>query len=163
MIDSPPPVSIDLAPMRDDELALVAELNIQLQIDEAAAVVMTPDNAAARMRRWIDHEDHHALLARPAGQPTADPVGYLVYAEHHDDCNHGHNMLYIRQFLVRREHRRQGIGRAMMDAFHRQIAPPNTPIEMDVLLSNPTGHAFWNAVGFQDRFTRLRHEPTQTP
>ncbi|MEO0586098.1 MAG: GNAT family N-acetyltransferase [Planctomycetota bacterium] len=163
MTGDPPPPAIDLAPMRDNELPLVAELNIQLQIDEAAAVVMTLENAAARMRGWIDHDNHHALLARPAGQPDAQPVGYLVYAEHHDDCNHGHTMLYIRQFLVRREHRRQGIGRAMMDAFHRQIVPPNTPVEMDVLLSNPAGHAFWQAVGFTDRFVRLRHEPPAAP
>jgi ribosomal protein S18 acetylase RimI-like enzyme len=58
--------------------------------------------------------------------------------------------VYLRQFYVPLELRRQGIGRAAIEHLRAHYWQDRPRIRLDVLCGNATGIAFWRAVGFED-------------
>lgn len=144
---------ISLTPITDGDIPLVAAMNQQLQIDERARRRMTVAKIEDRLRSWLAG-CYRALLARRGGEV----VGYLIYIEEPDPCVVDGRQAYIRQLYVRSEHRREGVGRAMVERFIAEHVSAGTPVEMDVLAHNDTGRAFWEAIGFAPRMTRMRRE-----
>lgn len=56
--------------------------------------------------------------------------------------------MYLRQFFIVRDRRRQGLGRNAFEMLCREILPPGTDITLEVLERNPAGLAFWQALEF---------------
>lgn len=121
-----------------EEAALLAELNHQLIQDEGHRNRMTVPQLETRMRNWLKTEYRAVLFEQPG-----EVVAYALYRPEEDAT-------YLRQFFVRRERRRRGIGLAAMNVLLRNILRPGGRLYLDVLVSNSAGKAFWKAVGFQD-------------
>jgi predicted acetyltransferase len=58
--------------------------------------------------------------------------------------------VYLRQFFVWREHRRQGVGRSAIEWLMRTAWADAPRVRLDVLVTNTEGRAFWKGVGFEE-------------
>ncbi|SRR5216117_2866544 len=121
-----------------NDAALLAALNQRLIQDEGHRNRMTLPELEGRMRTWL-RTDYKAVLFEQAGELVA----YALYRPES-------GAIYLRQFFVSRERRRQGIGRAAIRLLLQQILPPAARIYLDVLSANRSAHQFWRAVGFKD-------------
>ncbi|ACB77569.1 GNAT family N-acetyltransferase [Opitutus terrae] len=129
------------------DLPLLAEWNHQLIRDEGHRNAMTVPELIERMQGWLRAE-YQAIVFCAAGEPVA----YALYR--HDD-----ESLYLRQFFVRRDRRRLGLGRAAITALRHEIWPQETRLTLDVLCGNTAGIAFWHAVGYRDYCLTLEIPP----
>ena len=128
------------------DLGLLAEWNHQLIRDEGHRNQMTIEQLAERMQRWLQSE-YKAVIFSDGG-----PVAYALFK--HED-----NLIYLRQFFVRRDRRRAGIGRDAIDVLHREVWPADVRLTVDVLCQNHAGIAFWRSVGYQDYCLTLEIMP----
>ena len=138
----------------DDDVDLLCRLNQQLKDDERARVRLPWDQLVARLRGWLDQDGYEAVLFELAGEAVA----YAIYRREPDPCVVDGELVYLRQFFVARDHRRQELGRQAFAMWKRVCVPEGLPIELDVLERNPGGRAFWEAVGLSPRMTRMRQE-----
>jgi ribosomal protein S18 acetylase RimI-like enzyme len=93
---------------------------------------------AARMAEWLAAEYNAALFEDDAGV-----AGYALFrreAEH----------IYLRQFYVKPQRRRRGVGRAAIAHLLQHDWQDRARIRLDVLIGNEAGIAFWRSVGFAD-------------
>ncbi|MFO1095602.1 MAG: GNAT family N-acetyltransferase [Planctomycetaceae bacterium] len=123
---------------RREDASLLGELNYQLIRDEGHRNSMSPTELAERMSGWL-HAGHHAVLFETEHRPA----GYALFREEPEH-------VYVRQFFVCREFRRQGIGRQAMEWLRGHAWPDAARLRIDVLVGNAAGIAFWRAVGFRD-------------
>ena len=79
---------------------MLAQMNHQLIRDEGHRNRMSVDELEQRMRTWLRGEYHAVLFEDQQGA-----AGYALYKWEPE-------WVYVRQFFVRPERRRQGIGRA---------------------------------------------------
>ena len=98
---------------------------------------MTIEQLAERMNKWIEGE-YTAVLFE-----IGEVVAYALYRNAEDS-------IYLRQFFVYREHRRQGLGRRAMQLLFREIWPKGKRITVEVLTGNASAIQFWRSVGFVD-------------
>ena len=91
-----------------------------------------------RMAEWLAG-NYQAILF---GQPES-VYGYALFREEPE-------YIYLRQFYIKEEHRREGKGRAAMEWLRRQYWHPNRRIRLEVLVENTAGLAFWRSVGFHE-------------
>ena len=104
------------------------------------------------MRGWLGGE-YSAVLFELDGAT----VGYSLFR---DDEGRG---VYLRQFFVARERRREGIGRRAFELLATEALRPGTRIVIEVLCGNERALAFWSAVGFADYArTLVRGHPPPT-
>jgi ribosomal protein S18 acetylase RimI-like enzyme len=127
-----------------EDLPLLAELNLQLIEDQRSSNPMSVAELRERMRGWLAAE-YRALLF----EIDSEPVAYAVFRP-------AEGGIHLRQFLVGRTLRRQGIGRRAFEAFRQRYVPPGAALTLEVLVHNSTGIAFWRALGFQDHALSLR-------
>jgi predicted acetyltransferase len=120
------------------DLPLLAEWNHQLIEDEGHRNRMTVGELEERMRGWLEGE-YTATVFEHADQPA----GYAVWSERVAE-------VYLRQFFIRRESRRQGIGRAAMRLLFDETWPRDKRLVVEVLCRNEPAVAFWRSVGYQD-------------
>jgi GNAT superfamily N-acetyltransferase len=118
------------------ELAL---LNQQLIQDEASQNPMTLPELELRMSGFL-RSIYTAVLFHDDGATVA-------YALYRDEELSG---VFLRQFYVVRDRRRQGIGREAFQLFRQRVLAPGTRITLDVLVKNQRARAFWEALGFRD-------------
>jgi GNAT superfamily N-acetyltransferase len=136
----PMPLSFRLATVADiDELA---ELNARLIEDEGHRNPLTPAELKHRMREWVESTYSAVLFNR-----DASTAAYALYCE---GDQFGERFIFLRQFFVKPEFRRQGIGRAAIRILYDEIWPPNSRVALDVLCHNSAGRAFWEAMGFRE-------------
>lgn len=119
------------------DLDKLAKMNRQLIEDEGRRNKMSVLELRERMAVWLQHEYHAAMLYH-----GDEVVGYVLWR---DDGG----LIYIRQFFVDRELRRNGLGKeffakARQDLWHGKY------IRLEVLVGNESGKKFWRAVGFKD-------------
>lgn len=124
---------------KESDVRTLAQLNAQLIEDEGHPQARSIAELEARMRGWLDGE-YEAVLFEDGGRPLA----YVLYRD-----NEGRG-IYVRQFFVARERRRQGIGRRAFALLLREVLPPDTRVVLDVLMANERALAFWQALGFCD-------------
>lgn len=120
------------------DVPLLAWLNRQLQQDERHRDVMELTDIELRMQRWLAG-DFEAILFEREGAV----VGYAIYQREED-------FIYLKQFFVCRDARRQGIGRTAIEwlcANRWQVFPR---VLLNALVQNNAGLAFWRAVGFAE-------------
>jgi ribosomal protein S18 acetylase RimI-like enzyme len=121
------------------EAELLGRLNLQLDEDEPHPYPLPLTALVERMKRWIDSGEYQALLFRRGQRVT----GYAVWRVEDRGA-------YLRHFFICRDQRRQGWGRAAMRLLYRDVFPKDRPIQIEVMIGNTGGIAFWHAVGFQD-------------
>jgi predicted acetyltransferase len=121
-----------------DDGALLAELNHQLIRDEGHRNRMTVPELEQRMKGWLASE-YAAMLFENDGEVVA----YALYREQPEE-------IYLRQFFVARNRRRQGIGRQTVEILRSKIWPKNKRLTVEVLVQNEAAVAFWRAVGYKD-------------
>jgi GNAT superfamily N-acetyltransferase len=118
------------------DAALLAGMNHQLIRDEGHRNTMTVAELEDRMRRWLEGEYRVVVF-----EENRRPAGYALF---HNDAE----FVYLRQFFVCREVRRQGIGRAAMQWLLANVWNGAARVRLDVLVGNAAGIAFWRALGF---------------
>ena len=84
--------------------------------------------------------------------PQADPVAYALYRENATE-------VYLLQLFVRRDRRREGIGRGAMDALRSQLWPRRKRLTVEVLATNVQAVAFWRSIGYKDYCLTLESMP----
>ena len=127
-----------------DDVPLLAELNRQLIEDERAANAMSLAELEARMRAWLEGE-YRAALFDVAGETVA----YALFRPSDDG-------IYVRQFFVSRSQRRKGHGRRAIRLLREQMLSTGQTLELDVLVHNDGGLAFWRALGFREHALSFR-------
>jgi predicted acetyltransferase len=125
-----------LATKRD--CRILAELNLQLIVDEGHRNQMDAAELEARMENWLD-EAYEAALFEVAGEVAA----YALYRVQSGE-------IYLRHFFVVRHRRRQGLGRQAMALLRGHIWPRAERLTVSVLTHNQVGLNFWRAMGYQD-------------
>jgi ribosomal protein S18 acetylase RimI-like enzyme len=133
----------------DHDLDLLAEWNHQLIRDEGHRNPMTVPELRERMRGWLDGA-YKAVIFGPAPHPLA----YALYREES-------GAIYLRHLFVRRDCRRQGIGRAAMDILMKQVWPRGKRLTVEVLTANTRAVAFWRAMGYRDYALTLEIMPEE--
>jgi uncharacterized glyoxalase superfamily protein PhnB/GNAT superfamily N-acetyltransferase len=123
------------------DLDAIAGWNRQLQEDEGSPPMARGD-IAARLDRWLD-AGYRAVVFESAQAP----VGYALFCVADPDLK-GPDGIYLRQFFILRERRRQGFGRRAYAAFAREFCD-GREIVLEALGSNPGAHTFWQTLGFE--------------
>jgi GNAT superfamily N-acetyltransferase len=121
-----------------NDVQALAVLNHALIRDEGHRNLMSVAELTNRMAGWLAGE-YRAVLFDESGQP----IGYALFRR---DSEH----VYLRQFFVAPEHRRQGIGRAALNWLRANAWNVSDRVRVDVLIGNTTGIAFWRSVSFED-------------
>lgn len=126
----------------DEDLDLLAVLNKQLIEDEQHDNKMNLEQLRERMKGFI-HSDYKAYLF----ENDFKTIGYAL-------VDHTRNPLYLRQFFICRDVRRQGYGKT---AFHELLKYLDTEtVDIEVMAWNERGIGFWRALGFKERSIYMR-------
>jgi predicted acetyltransferase len=131
----------------ESDLDLLTEWNHQLIQDEGNWNTMTVPELRTRMRDWLAGE-YQATLFELEG----NAVAYALFRESPTE-------IYLRQFFVRRDRRRQGIGREAMRILRQQSWGRHKRLTVDVLTANLPAIAFWRSVGYKDYSVTLEILP----
>ena len=99
----------------------------------------TLDDVRIRLHGWLSRRQYHAALFSRTGSDDA-----LAYALWQDRGNE----VFLRHFFVSRAHRREGVGRNVMQLLEQQIWPRDRRIILEVLSGNGRGRHFWQALGY---------------
>jgi GNAT superfamily N-acetyltransferase len=134
---------------QNSDLDLLAEWNHQLIADEGHRNPMTVSELRERMRGWLATEYEAIVFFE-----TTD-VAYALFRETDSE-------IYLRQFFVRRDRRREGIGKRAVSILLEQVWPATKRLTVDVLVKNEAGIGFWHAVGFRDYSVGLEIPPRRT-
>jgi GNAT superfamily N-acetyltransferase len=123
----------------------LAALNAQLIRDEGHRNPMSVAELANRMAGWLASEYEAVLF-----EEDSQIIGYALYRRDQE-------YIYLRQFYVVPDCRRQGLGRAALE-WLRQHAWGGQRVRVEVLVGNVAAVAFWRAVGFTDYCVTLELE-----
>jgi len=154
-------VSVEIRPATNDDAALIAMLNADVQALHADALpwrfkqpgpeTFTPRQAEDLLAR----HGHVAFMAHvdeiPAGYVVAQIVRHAETAFHH-----AHSAIYVHQIGVRPDFQRRGVGRALLDAV-KQHGKANgiSLLTLDAWAFNAKALAFFRAYGLVDYNVRL--------
>lgn len=129
-----------------DDAAILAQMNRQLIEDEGHRNSMATEELENRMKSWLK-ADHQAVVF----QQGTEVLGYALFKQEPE-------WLYLRQFFVRREKRRQGIGRNAIAWLLQNAWGDGKRIRLDVLIGNSVAIQFWRSVGFEDYCLTMERE-----
>ncbi len=116
----------------------LAELNQQLIQDEGHRNPMTLLELEQRMRGWLSGE-YRAVIFEQA----EEAVAYALFREEEKE-------IYLRQLLVDRPRRCQGMGCRAVEILRSEIWPKDKRLTVEILVSNKRAVKFWRALGFAD-------------
>jgi len=141
------PAIVQVRPARAGERGRIAAWNVQLIRDEGNESSLTLADVEARLREWLA-ADYHASVFEVDGVP----FGYAVHREL-ADCTH------LRHFFVEAAYRRRGLGRQAFAGLRRDVFPADRRILVEALVTNGAGLAFWQSIGFAQRYVGLQMGP----
>jgi GNAT superfamily N-acetyltransferase len=121
-------------------------MNQQLIEDEGHRNAMDLAELETRMRSMLAGGYTATLFER--GRHL---VAYALWIEQPD-------WVYLRQFFVRRDYRRRGIGSQAVRVLADEVWPECKRIRVDALIGNRPAQEFWRAVGFTDYLITLEME-----
>jgi GNAT superfamily N-acetyltransferase len=119
------------------DVNLLAEWNYQLIKDEAHRNSMNVAQLQDRMRGWLTGEYQAVIFSESV------PVAHALFKR--EDT-----LIHLRQFFVRRDKRRNGIGRAAFIILKDEIWPSSVRWTVEVLCANHPAIGFWNSVGYRE-------------
>ncbi|MGD9857495.1 MAG: GNAT family N-acetyltransferase [Planctomycetaceae bacterium] len=119
------------------DTSLLAAMNLQLIRDEGHRNSMSLGQLQERMAGWLDG-GYRAVLF----EQEDDVIGYVLYKPEPE-------WLYLRQFFIAPDYRRQGFGRRAMNRLMSDLWKDAARIRLDVLSGNDVAIAFWRSVGFE--------------
>ena len=73
-------------------------------------------------------------------------VAYALYRNHPDHAD----TIYLRHLFVTRDHRRQGIGREVINILKNDIWPKEKRLTVEVLSHNEVARKFYQSVGYRE-------------
>ncbi len=120
------------------DIPILARMNQHLREDEQSRWSLTLSQLEDRMRQRFD-EGYAAIIF----ELDVAAVAYALYRETEGG-------VHLREFFVSRDHRRQGIGKQAIAILLHEVWPASVRITLDVLVTNPSGQAFWQALGFSE-------------
>lgn len=132
-----------------DDVPLLARMNQHLREDEQSRWELTMEQLESRMRGLLEDGYTAAIF-----ENYDSALAYALYRPVEGG-------IYLRQFFVSRDHRRQGIGKAAIQQLITEIWPPDARITLDVLVQNQRAADFWKALGFSEYAITL--ELVKTP
>jgi len=118
-------------------------MNLELIQDEEHSNPMGVGELESRMREWLEGQYEAVVFEDDDG-----PVGYALWRPEPEG-------IYLRQFFIRRDHRRKGLGRAAIQWLRENTWRQVARIRLDVLVGNARAISFWHAVGFADYCTTM--------
>jgi len=137
-----------------DEIKELSELNGLLHEDEGA-VPMDAKVREDRLRNWIDAE-YTAVLFSNQNQT----VGYTLFRQTDPDSEGLDPGVFIRQYFVVRDQRRNGLGRQMFNILTTNIWPRGCGILLDTKYENQRAQAFWRSLGFSEYHLSFIRRPS---
>lgn len=127
-----------------EDAALLSQMNKRLIDDEKSTNPMTVEELEERMRGFLS-TDYSAYFF----MQDETVVGYALVKD-------TEKPLYLRQFFIDREYRRQHLGR---QAFHLLLDYLQTDtINIDVLPWNEPGLRFWHSCGFTETCISMQYK-----
>ena len=120
----------------------LAMLNRQLIEDEGSDNPMTLEELETRMRGFLD-ADYDAFFFTE----ESEVIGYALVSTKASP-------LYLRQFFISRDHRRDHRGTEAFRLLMRELE--TDAIDVEVLSWNEPGARFWESLGFVERSRYLR-------
>ena len=98
------------------------------------------------MQSWLGGEYQAIIFEDDAGI-----AGYSLYRQEPEH-------IYLRQFYVERNRRRQRIGRTAIAWLMENAWKKAKRVRLEVLIANYEGAAFWRAVGFGEYCVTMERE-----
>lgn len=135
------------------DIPLLAEFNRGLIEDEGSRNPMSLHELAERMTGFLKDGVQVDLFCR-----DGEVLGYALYHIERDDYGDA-PFVYLRQFFIAREHRRQGYGLQAAEYLIRHAFPSGAIVSLDVLHTNASGRRFWEKAGFSPYYTNLKRWP----
>lgn len=132
------------------DAARLADLNCHLIQDEGHRNPMTVAQLEERMRGWLGSSEYQAVIF----EEDDAVVAYALFRE--TDAE-----VYLRQFFVVRERRRQGIGRQAMAVLFERVWARDKRWTVSVLVNNAAAVAFWRDLGYTDYALTLEIMPPE--
>ncbi len=127
----------------DSDLELLSIMNKQLIEDEKHDNPMNLCQLNERMYEFI-HSDYNAYIF----QLENKVIGYAL-------VNYLKSPFYLRQFFIVRDERRKGYGKRMFELLLVELNVKT--IDIEVMVWNEQGKAFWESVGFKERSIYMRY------
>ena len=121
-----------------EDVGMLSNMNQRLIRDERHRNKMTLPELHDRMSSWLKIEYTAVIFSK-----ESKDIGYALYREDPD-------WVYLRQFFIEAEMRRNGLGRQAMSWLKQKPWNESKIIRVEVLTANPEGISFWKAVGFKD-------------
>ena len=122
-------------------------MNHQLIRDEGHRNRMSVEQLESRMKMFLIG-DYQAVIFFKESQN----LGYALFRRDPDG-------VYLRQFWIDADFRRQGLGRTALSLLQTQVWKDRPRVRLDVLADNPTGISFWRSVGFVDYSITMELDP----
>jgi GNAT superfamily N-acetyltransferase len=113
-------------------------MNYQLIRDEGHRNPMTRHELQSRMEQWLAG-DYQAIVI----EDDAGAAGYALFRRDEEG-------VYLRQFFIQPDRRRQGIGRAAIAWLLENAWQNDRRVRLEVLIGNRVAIDFWRALGFAD-------------
>lgn len=123
------------------DIAQLVTWNRNLQEDEGSEP-MSVDLLRPRMHRFLAGNYEAVIFSE-----TATPVGYALFRPTDVDLE-GPDGIFVQQFFITREHRRNRMGATAFALIANEIRPGHKII-LEALTTNARGQAFWRSMGFE--------------
>lgn len=123
---------------KQEDVAWLAEMNQQLIRDEKHRNRTTLSELEKRMSDFLRNQYSTVIVSC-----NQVDIGYALYRQEED-------WIYLRQLFVKREMRRKGVARAMIEWLRDNPWSECQRIRVEVLVGNLAGINFWRSVGFKD-------------
>ncbi len=143
-------LTVTLRKATEADLPLLARMNRHLIVDEGSPNPMNVQQLEDRMRGWFFSDWHIDLICH-----DQDVVGYALYQFRKNQYFPDQEEVYLRQYFIKREYRRQGFGQAGIRLLLETRFKPGQTVILDVLERNTAGKQFWRKVGFAPYTTTM--------
>ncbi len=133
-------------PASPADALVLAQMNLSLIRDEVHRNRMSVAELKQRMLGWLQGEYQAVLF-----EDESSIAGYALFKREHE-------WVYLRQFFVKSDKRRRGIGRAAIGWLLANYWKDSPRIRLDVLSGNLVGIEFWRSLGFTDYCLSMEYE-----
>ena len=133
------------------DLPVVAQMNRELLQGERLASDLSECEVLDRLAKWMA-EGHRIILF----DLECQPVGYALFSFGE---RLGEQLVYLRHFFIRKEHRRKGYGRKAMEHLESEIWPRGVSVYVDTRAENRGALDFWKSLHFEVFSVTLARRP----